>query len=331
MTYLISGSVVLDNILIHNGKFQHSILPEKIDNLNVSFDLQEIRTERGGTGANILHNAQILASSKDNIPSLLTHIGSDFEHNFASHFGGMNAEHLKYLKEDFSKKGASCFILNANDGNQITSFYQGVMANKLEEKDIPIESFEHFLLSPENPNNTILVAKLCASANKNFYFDPGQCTPIFIQHFPQELHKILKTMSGLFVNEYEADLIKSFTGDEINDIFNINENLKFIIVTKGSKGYSCFERGTQSSGICATPNSIVDATGCGDAFRAGFFHGYIEQKTFSAPYGCLHGTIMASFAIENYGGQNHNPSFNDIDKRKEQHISNSVRHLIRKP
>lgn len=319
MTYLISGSIVTDNILIHNGKFKNSILPEKLDNLNVSFDLSEIHQERGGTGGNILYNAQILATKMSNIPHIITHVGSDFESNFSNHFGGVNAEHLKYLKIDQTRKGASSFILNAADGNQITSFYQGVMTNELVEQDVPLDKFDHFLLSPENPKNTIFIANLCMMSNKKFYFDPGQCTPIFTEHHNKELNNILLNTHGLFVNEYEASLLEGFLGDELKTLFNYNKNLHFIVLTKGSKGFTCFERDKVLVGPCFKTDKVVDATGCGDAFRAGFFYAYLDGN-YNPFYGCLYGSVMASFSIESLGGQNHKPTRQDLGTRQQNYM-----------
>lgn len=70
--------------------------------------------------------------------------------------------------------------------------------------------------------------------------------------------------------------------------------------------------------------TILDPTGCGDAFRAGFLHQYIRGKNFKE---CLElGATMGSFAIEQAGGQNHKIEINTIFERmKESFKKNSYK------
>lgn len=316
MAYLICGSIVMDNILEHNGSFKDSILPEKISNLNVSFDLTSVRQEKGGTGANILYNALQIPNSNSMRPYIFTNVGSDYHQHYNDHFP---IENTKYLQHFADKKMASCFILNSNDGNQITSFHQGAMANAVDLSKFPVNQFEHFLFSPDNPANTIALSNICIASSKRFYFDPGQCTPIFIKHFPQEVKQVLKNMHGLFVNEYEKDLLENFLTHPIEDIYNYNSNLNFIVVTKGSKGFEIFSReGNPTYGPCLNDVKVVDPTGCGDSFRAGFMKDYIVSG--SAYFGCMKGSIMASFAIEEYGGQNHQISPTSYKEREDKYM-----------
>jgi adenosine kinase len=51
----------------------------------------------------------------------------------------------------------------------------------------------------------------------------------------------------------------------------------------------------------ATPSKIVDPTGAGDAYRAGFLYGYLRQWEMQQ-CGQL-GSVVASFALEHHGPQ----------------------------
>ena len=61
------------------------------------------------------------------------------------------------------------------------------------------------------------------------------------------------------------------------------------------------------------PEAVVDPTGCGDAFRAGFLHGLLKGWE---PVACARmGAVMGSFAVERSGGQRHSPTREAIAKR----------------
>ena len=103
---------------------------------------------------------------------------------------------------------------------------------------------------------------------------------------------LIKNSVGVILNEYEASLINKNFGD----ILHAN----FIIKTLG-------EKGVEINGSELVPaqkvDKIVDSTGCGDAFRAGFIHGYINNKSLveSSNIGCK----VAAAAIGMHGTQNH--------------------------
>src|ERR1700679_3310921 len=59
-TALICGSVAYDTILVFPDRFKSHILPDKLNTLNVSFLVPEMRREFGGCAANIAYGLHLL-------------------------------------------------------------------------------------------------------------------------------------------------------------------------------------------------------------------------------------------------------------------------------
>jgi adenosine kinase len=50
---IVAGSIAFDNIMDFPGYFRDQIIPDRIDELNISFLVKSLRKVRGGTAPNI--------------------------------------------------------------------------------------------------------------------------------------------------------------------------------------------------------------------------------------------------------------------------------------
>lgn len=329
MSYVISGSLVYDNILHFNGKFEDYIKAQAIESLNVSLPIGNINRTLGGTGGNIYNISQQLnkiGGIFNNINTdLVTHVGKDSSefYNFWKEQGFTPSMLLE--SERFST--ASCFIISSQTGNQITSFYAGAMKESIPYSILEAISVNNkILLSPENPMNTINIIR--NNKNSELYFDPGQNILLFINNYKDDLIYALQNIHGLFINEYEGLMLLNFLKKEyehdvtLEDLFEINNNLKFVIQTLGSKGLIAYHKDTKINKFTlpvAPIDKFIDPTGCGDSFRAGFFNCYLSNGNFFESLS--KGTVVASFVAEQIGCNLENIPYNSIENRFQRFVN----------
>lgn len=304
-TYLLLGSYAYDTILLHQGEFHARILPEALSRLNVAFGVNEVNNEFGGCAGNIAYNAALLGDK----PLLVGALGSDGQPYIERlRACGLNPDTLTV---DAQKATAHAWILTDVQNNQITGFSAGAMHNV---PVLPAKTPDIWHIAPAGAEAMATLAKQAHLQGKQFYFDPGQAVPSFVEGqvehiFP--LAELLNAAQGLFVNEYEAELLERCVGRPLAEL--ITRPDQFIVRTKGSKGAELLTQGDSQHFPVAPTRAVVDPTGCGDAFRAGFMHGKTQGWSLSQ---CVElGAVMGSFAVECTGGQKHNPSYAEIQER----------------
>lgn len=310
--YLLSGSFAYDTILHHAAPFHASILPDAIPKLNVCFDIASVQEEFGGTGGNIAYNAALLEQR----PMLIGSVGDDF---------GRYADWMRHLNLDIStltrapnKACAHAWITSDATSNQLTAFSRGAMMTT---STVPASTPDLWHVAPDYPVTMALHARRALEEGKAFFFDPGQALPDFLA-VPSmvdgllALPALLQAAKGIFLNDYEADLLIASTGHQLEHW--LTEPGQFFVRTRGSQGVLARMLDVDGSirtfecGV-APARTIVDPTGCGDAFRAGFLYAYTQD--WSMAEALTLGSVMGSFAIEAHGGQNHRPSADAIWQR----------------
>lgn len=304
--YLLSGSFAYDSILLHTGHFHARILPEALARLNVAFGVNAVEEAFGGTGGNIAYNASLLGQR----PLLVGALGRDGD-RYRAHLKkhGLNASTLVQSSE----ATAHAWILTDSLNNQITAFHPGAMATP---PDVPAETPDWWLLSPNHVGNTAALAKRGLAAGKQILFDPGQALPGFLEGHAEAilpLSELLANAHGLFVNDYEGELLCERTGKPLEHWVQADNH--FVICTRGGQGLDLYTAQGREHFDVAPANVIVDPTGCGDALRAGFLYGLTQGWTL--PDCARLGAVMGSFAIECAGGQGHAPTLATIFQRLE--------------
>lgn len=329
MSYIISGSLVYDNILHFNGKFEDYIKAQAIESLNVSLPIGHINRTLGGTGGNIYNISQQLnkiGGIFHNVHTdLITHAGKDNSEFY--HFWEAQGFKPSMLLESERFSTASCFIISSQTGNQITSFYAGAMKEAIPHSTLNNMAIDNkILLSPENPMNTINIIR--NNKNSELYFDPGQNILLFINNYKDDLIYALQHIHGLFINEYEGIMLLNFLKKEyehdvtLENLFEINPNLKFVIQTLGSKGLIAYhkQKNIEKFILPVAPiEKFIDPTGCGDSFRAGFFNNYLNNGNFFDSL--AKGTVIASFVAEQIGCNLENISYNSIENRYQRFLN----------
>ena len=216
------------------------------------------------------------------------------------------------------EKMAQAWLMTDKINNQIIGFYPGAMIHK---PIIPENTPNLWHLSPDYTHNMLFLAKQATVLNKKYFLDPGQDIVNLLNHIDTEpsmdsfsFREAISHASGLFVNEYEGLLIKNKLGLDnfYTELFN-HTKLEFIVETLGSKGSLLILKDTHKIFHVTKADKVVDPTGCGDSFRAGFISEYLKSGNLEKSVQL--GTVLASFAIEHFGGQNHKPTLKDITER----------------
>ena len=89
--------------------------------------------------------------------------------------------------------------------------------------------------------------------------------------------------------------------------------LKALIVTLGGQGSRIYADGKITDVPVVPAATLVDPTGCGDAFRAGLLYGIAHQ--WSVEKACKLGSLLGSIKISERGGQNHQMSIEALRER----------------
>ncbi|MEO5676030.1 MAG: carbohydrate kinase family protein [Usitatibacter sp.] len=301
MTILVCGSMAYDTIMVFPDQFKKHILPDQIHILNVAFMVPDMRREFGGTGGNIGYNLKLLGEE----PAIMATVGHDFApYEQRLDNLGISRAHVRVLDDHFT---AQAFITTDIDDNQITAFHPGAMAASHRNRVADAPGITLGIVAPDGRQGMIEHARDLAAARVPFIFDPGQGLPMFAG---PELLGLIEGARALTVNDYEARIIEEKTGKKVAEIAR---GIGAVIVTLAGEGSVVHTGGGEIRIPAVRPDTLVDPTGCGDAYRAGLLYGMARDWGWekSARLAAVMGSIKIAFR----GGQNHHPSKAEIEQR----------------
>ena len=218
---------------------------------------------------------------------------------------GLKKENVDYF---YSKKKeelptGTCLILITPDSERTMCTFLGT-AGKINENDVDasavkksdITFLEGYLWDEGDPKKAF--DKAIQNANKVAM----SLSDLFCveRHKPHFIELVKNKLDITFANEQEITSLidaKSF-----NEVINFSRQLgKLVVLTKGEngaiaiKGDEVVECGVQKN------LKIVDLTGAGDLFAAGFLHGYVNN--LSTKESLEKGTEMSSIVIQQIGAR----------------------------
>jgi adenosine kinase len=301
MKTLICGSMAYDTIMVFGDRFKNHILPEQIHILNVAFLVPDMRREFGGCAGNIAYNLKLLGGE----PLIMATVGDDsapYMHRLKQL--GLDASHVSDVPGSFT---AQAFITTDLDDNQITAFHPGAMTQSQRNKVTDARNVSLGIVSPDGREGMLQHSREFNAAHIPFIFDPGQGLPMFDG---EELIAFLKLADYCTVNDYEAKLLTERTGRTLEQLAG---EVEALIVTLAGSGSHIYTKGRCIEIPVATPDALIDPTGCGDAYRAGLLYGISKGWDWEKT-GRL-ASLMGSIKIAHRGGQNHKLTRDDIAGR----------------
>ena len=302
---LLSGSFSQDQIMNFDGLFEDLIQPNKLHVLSISPLVKSMRRTRGGIAGNIAYSLALLGEK----PILYVSTGEDTRFYVESLAKmGINTSFVHYSE----LPTATFSVLTDKNDCQVGGFYPGAMSDA---KSLSIENFADedvfVVVSAHDPVQMIVQAKECSKLRKRMLFDIGQQISSLSK---ADLLIGLQAAEVLILNDYEMGILERKTGLTEKEIIKYVDTC---VVTLGSKGSIIYSKKSQHKNSqkveAAKVKDAVDPTGAGDAFRAGFLYGYIKDWDLEK---CAKlGSVVAAFAVEKHGTQEHKFSLENIKKR----------------
>jgi fructokinase len=218
---------------------------------------------------------------------------------------GLKKENVNYLysKKDELLPTGTCLILITPDSERTMCTFLGT-AGKINDKDInekivkkaEITFLEGYLWDEGEPKKAFDKAinysnKVAMSLSDLF------CVERHKNHF---LELVKHKLDIVFANEQE--ILSLISSTSFNDILAFGNQLKkHIVITRGDKGALAIIDGKVTDCESKKNLNIVDLTGAGDLFAAGYLHGIINNLNVEE---CLaKGTELSSTIIQKIGAR----------------------------
>jgi len=218
---------------------------------------------------------------------------------------GLQQENVSFFyskkKEDLPT--GTCLILVTPDSERTMCTYLGT-AGKINQNDIDVDAIkkseliflEGYLWDEGDPKKAF--DKAIINANKvAMSLSDKFCVDRHKSHF---LELVKNKLDITFANEEEITSL--INAKDFNEVITFAKSLnKLLVITRGEKGAISIS-GNQIKEVGVQKNlKILDLTGAGDLFAAGYLHGYINK--FSQEDCLKKGTKMSSEIIQLFGAR----------------------------
>tara|TARA_Y100000591_G_scaffold234040_1_gene204857 strand:+ start:464 stop:1393 length:930 start_codon:yes stop_codon:yes gene_type:complete len=290
-----------DSFISQNGltKSTMKLIFDENEFKNLLKNLKIEKTVSGGSVANSIVGISQLGNK-------VGFIGKVSDDNFGSKYEeGLKKENVEYL---YSKKKeklptGTCLILVTPDSERTMCTFLGT-AGKINENDVDSDKIkqseliflEGYLWDEGDPKKAFDKAisqanKVAMSLSDQFCVD---------RHKPHFLQLVKNKLDIIFANEQE--IISLIEAKNFEEVISFAKKLnKLIVITRGEKG-SIAIHGDETVECDVQKNlRIVDLTGAGDLFAAGFLHGYVNN--LSLEQSLEKGTEMSSKIIQQIGAR----------------------------
>ena len=328
---IVTGSISWDIIMDFPHKFADYFHAEKLHQINISFAVDSLEKQMGGTATNIAYGASQAKKLFSPSSSGLTRGsmdspsesegGNDVTVHILGGLGKDGKEHLALFKKNgISSKGivinktkfsAHGSVITDMKDNQIWGFYYGACEDG---KRVDLKKYVNkkslLIISANHPDAFLATQEYAIKNNIDYLYDAGMSLT-WIKN--TDLQKGVMNATYLIGNDYEIAMITKRLKITVNALVKKGIN---VITTLGAEGVrldSVVESIAVLVPAAVNMKKVIDPTGAGDAWRGGFVMAYTAGYKISD---CLKiGNVGASFAIEHYGTVNYQISKKEFEKR----------------
>ena len=183
MRIAVTGSIATDHLMSFPGRIAEQLIADQLEQVSLSFLVDELEVRRGGVAANITFGL-----GKLGVTSLLVGaVGQDFEEYRAwleRHGVDTASVHVSETKH------TSRFLCTTDqDFNQIASFYPGAMseAAQIELKSVADRAggLDLVVISANDPDAMVKYTAECRERGYSFLADPGQQLALSLIHISE--------------------------------------------------------------------------------------------------------------------------------------------------
>jgi len=218
---------------------------------------------------------------------------------------GLLRENVKYFykKKNEVLPTGTCLILITPDSERTMCTFLGT-AGKIDEGDIDnqiiknseIIFLEGYLWDEGGPKKAF--KKAISSANKVAM----SLSDLFCveRHKKDFIDLIKNKLDIVFANEQE--ILSLIDSNSFSEVISFSKEIKkTLVITRGNKGAISISNNEITECSAKKNLNILDLTGAGDLFAAGYLHGYINN--FSTKDSLLKGTDLSSQVIQKIGAR----------------------------
>ena len=290
-----------DNFIIQNNltKSTMKLIFDESEFNKLLTNLKIERTVSGGSVANSMVGISQLGDKVGFVGKVSDdELGSKYEQ-------GLKQENVEffYSKKKEKLPTGTCLILVTPDSERTMCTFLGT-AGKINENDVNINVvknsemifLEGYLWDEGEPKKAFDKAintanKVAMSLSDQFCVD---------RHKPHFLELVKNKLDITFANEQE--IMSLIQTDNFDDVIKFSKQInKLVIITRGEKGAIAVHNEQVDECKIKKNLKIVDLTGAGDLFAAGFLHGYINN--LSIKESLEKGTEMSSRVIQQIGAR----------------------------
>ena len=273
-----------------------------VDEVEFSKLLSNLKTEETIAGGSVA-NSIVGLSQLGNAVSFIGKVNNDELGN--KYEKSLTNEKVKYCyqKKKESIPTGTCLILITPDSERTMCTFLGI-AGKVSDKDIDENAvksselvfLEGYLWDEGEPKTEFdkamkLSKKTAMTLSDKFCED---------RHKKSFLNLVNNKLDITFANEIE--ILSLIDAKNFNEVISFGKQLgKLIVITRSDKGSIAIQKNEVVEYDSQKNLKIVDLTGAGDLFAAGFLHGHINSLTIKESL--QKGTEMASKIIQKIGAR----------------------------
>lgn len=234
MRIAVTGSIATDYVMAFPGRFADHFVVDQLDQVSLSFPVDDLEIRRGGVAGNIAFGLAALGLS----PVLVGAVGSDF----GDYRAWLDRHGVDTRSVYTSQTRRTARLLRTTDSAraQIAS-YTGAME---EARDIELQSvadrvgaLDLVVVASDDPVAMVRHTEECRQRGITFVADPSQQ---LARLGGADVRLLVDGARLLFTNEYETSLLMRSTGWSADDVL---DRVGLWVATHGSDGVRILRRG----------------------------------------------------------------------------------------